>query len=158
MTPPPGTVRPPLPWQGQCRCGQTRFTISAPPLLTMACHCTGCQRMSASAFSLSVAVPSEGFTVTAGAPVIGGLHGADVHHFFCPHCLSWMFTRPEFAPQLVNVRATMLDEHRWFVPFMETWTREKLPWATTGATHSYESMPAYEAFGQLTAEFQALTF
>jgi hypothetical protein len=36
------------------------------PLLTMACHCTGCQRMSASAFSLSVAVPSAGFAVKTG--------------------------------------------------------------------------------------------
>ncbi len=26
-----------------------RFQITAPPLLTMACHCTGCQRMTASA-------------------------------------------------------------------------------------------------------------
>ena len=73
-----------LPWDGQCRCGQTRFRITAAPFLTMACHCTGCQRMSASAFSLSVAVPAEGFAVTAGEPVIGGLHGT-TRHFFCPH-------------------------------------------------------------------------
>lgn len=158
MTPPQQSPQPPLPWQGRCRCGQTRFSISAPPLLTMACHCTGCQRMSASAFSLSVAVPSEAFTVTAGEPVIGGLHGADVHHFFCPHCMIWMFTRPEMAPQIVNVRATMLDEHSWFTPFMETWTREKLPWATTGAKRSYETMPAHEELAKLTEEFQLLTF
>lgn len=60
---------------GQCRCGQVRFTVSQAPLLTMACHCRGCQRMSASAFSLSAAIPLEGFAVTQGEPVIGGLHG-----------------------------------------------------------------------------------
>ena len=49
--------------------------FTAPPLLTMACHCTGCQRMTGSAFSLSAAFPSDGFTVTQGDPVIGGLHG-----------------------------------------------------------------------------------
>ena len=32
-----------LPWEGR----------SAPPLLTMACHCTGCQRTTGSAISLS---------------------------------------------------------------------------------------------------------
>src|SRR3546814_16148897 len=45
-----------LPWDGGCRCGRTRFRVSAPPLLAEACHCTGCQRMTASAYSLSLAV------------------------------------------------------------------------------------------------------
>jgi len=62
------------------------------PLLAMACHCTGCQRMSASAFSLSAAIPTAGFAVLKGEPVLGGLHGA-AHHYFCPHCMSWVFTR-----------------------------------------------------------------
>lgn len=49
-----------LPSEGRCRCGEVQFRISAPPILTMACHCRGCQRMSASAFSLSAAIPSGG--------------------------------------------------------------------------------------------------
>ena len=75
--------RPDLPWEGGCRCGKVRIKVSAPPLLSMACHCTGCQKMTASAFSLSLAIPAEGFEVTEGEPVIGGLHGAD-HHYHCP--------------------------------------------------------------------------
>jgi hypothetical protein len=82
----------------------------------MACHCTGCQRMTASAFSLSAGFPSEGFTVTKGEPVIGGLHGA-TRHYFCPHCMSWMFTRAEGFDWFVNLRATMLDDPSWFTPF-----------------------------------------
>jgi hypothetical protein len=54
--------------------GLTRIRASAPPLLASACHCTGCQRMTASAFSLTLSVPSEGFAVTSGDPVIAGLH------------------------------------------------------------------------------------
>lgn len=37
-----------LPWTGGCRCGRVRIRITAPPMLTTACHCTDCQRMSAS--------------------------------------------------------------------------------------------------------------
>jgi hypothetical protein len=66
---------------GGCRCGQIRFAVSLPRFLTMACHCTGCQRMTGSAFSLSAAIPSKGFTITKGDPVIGGLHGATRHFF-----------------------------------------------------------------------------
>ncbi|WP_037386485.1 GFA family protein [Sinorhizobium americanum] len=134
-----------LPWEGGCRCGRVRIEVNGPPLVTMACHCTGCQRMTASAYSLSVAVPSEGFAVTKGEPVIGGLHGA-TRHYFCPHCMSWMFTRPEGMDWFVNLRATMLDDASWYTPFIETWTSEKLPWAATPAVHSYETIPAMEEY------------
>ncbi|MBS0416559.1 MAG: GFA family protein [Proteobacteria bacterium] len=142
-----------LPWQGGCRCNQVRFEIKLPPLLTMACHCTGCQRMSASAFSLSVAIPTAGFGVTTGEPVIGGLHG-NPRHFFCPHCLTWMFTRPD-GLDFVNVRATLLDNSRWVTPFIETYTSEKLPWAGTPAVHKYDAFPPPQDYGRLIAEFAA---
>lgn len=143
---------PKLPLDGGCRCGQVRFRITAPPLLTGACHCTGCQRMTASAYSLSVAVPSDGFEVTEGEPVIGGLH-ASPKHYFCPHCMSWMFTRPDEIDWLVNVRATLLDDTSWFVPFMETYTSEALPWAKVPAKRSFARFPAFEDYAALTQEF-----
>jgi hypothetical protein len=141
-----------LPWQGGCHCGQVRFEVTAPPLLTMACHCTGCQRMTASAFSLSIAIPIDGFSITKGEPIIGGLHG-ESRHCFCPYCMSWMFTRLEGLDTFVNVRATMLDNASWFTPFIETWTGEKLPWATTPAVHSFETFPAFEEYAGLIEEY-----
>ena len=141
-----------LPWEGGCRCGQLRFKVSAAPLLTMACHCTGCQRMTASAFSLSAAIPTSGFSVVQGQSVIGGLHGA-AHHYFCPHCMSWVFTRAEGLDHFVNVRPTMLDDASWFTPFIETWTKEKLPWATTPAQHSFAGFPALADYAALTEQY-----
>lgn len=145
----------PLPMTGACRCGKVRFAITAPPLLTMACHCTGCQRMTASAYSLSVAVPDDGFAVTDGETVVGGLHGDQLHHHHCDWCKSWLFTR--IAPGLgfVNVRATMLDETGWFTPFIETFTSEALAWAKTGAAHSFAQFPAMEEYQPLIAAFAA---
>jgi hypothetical protein len=142
---------PAIPMTGACRCGQVRFRVDAPPLLTMACHCTGCQRMSSSAYSLSVAVPAEAFVVTDGGPVVGGLHGFPTH-YFCPHCMSWMFTRIEGAP-FVNVRATLLDDVGWFTPFIETYTSEKLPWASVPATHSFPQFPEFSAYEGLFGEY-----
>lgn len=140
-----------LPWDGGCRCGETRFRIGKPPLLTMACHCIGCQRMTASAFSLSIAVPADGFALTRGETMRGGLN-RDMHHC-CPRCLSWMFTRPPGMDWFVNVRATMLDAHGWFAPFVETFTREKLPWAATPAKHSFETFPEMADYERLTRAF-----
>jgi hypothetical protein len=142
-----------LPWEGGCRCGAVRIRVTAPPLLAVACHCTGCQRMSASAYSLSLAVPADGFAVIQGAPEIGGLHGPQAHHSHCPHCMSWMFTRIDGLEQLVNLRPTMLDDHNWYVPYVEFFTAEKLPWAATPATHSFETAPDPAEFGALIDEY-----
>ena len=112
--------------------------------------------MSASAISLTVTVAASGFAVTQGEHVIGGLHGV-AQHFHCLRCKSWMFTRPptDTGFDFVNVRATMLDEHEWFVPFIETYASEKLAWAQTPARHSYETFPEMAAYEVLVAEFQA---
>jgi hypothetical protein len=146
-------TRPPLPIEGGCRCGKVRFAITKPPMVTMACHCTGCQKMSGSAFSTTVMAPSDGFEVTEGKPVIGGMHDARVRHHHCDHCKSWVFTRIEPDMGFVNVRGGALDDPSWFAPFVESYTREKLPWAETGARHSFEKFPEPEEYGRLLAEF-----
>ena len=113
----------------------------------------GCQRMSASAFSLSIAVPADGFEVTAGTPILGGLN-RDMHSF-CPECLSWMFTRLTGMDWFVNVRATVLDDHHWVEPYVETYTTEKLPWASTPAKHSFETIPELSSYEELVRAFSA---
>jgi hypothetical protein len=144
-----------LPWQGGCRCGQVRVEVTAPPMLASVCHCSGCQKMTASAFSTTLTIPSEGFKVTEGEPVIGGLHGPEARHHFCPHCKSWVFTRAAGIDFFVNLRATMLDDHGWFVPFLEAWTSEKLPWVKTPAIHSFETQPAFEDYQGLIDAYAA---
>jgi len=108
--------------------------------------------MTASAFSLTLTIPAAGFAVLAGEPVIGGLHGS-TRHYFCPHCMSWMFTRPAGMDEFVNLRPSMLDDHAWFVPFIEVWTEEKLPWASTPAAKSFATEPAFEEYLGLVEEY-----
>lgn len=146
---------PALPIEGGCRCGRVRLRIDAAPMMTMACHCRGCRQMSGSAFSLNVAVPSAALHVIGDA-VIGGLHGDQVRHHHCDHCKSWLFTRIEPDPGFANIRAGALDRPQDFPPFIETWTDEALPWATTSARHRYPGFPPAEAFGPLLAEYAAV--
>ncbi len=138
--------------EGGCRCGQVKLKAHGRALITMACHCEGCQRMTSSAFSLSALYPLDTFEVSGLEPVIGGMHG-QLQHFFCPHCLSWLYTRAEMLGPLVNVRAAMLDNAADLAPFIETCTSEKLPWAQTPARHSYEQFPPMEDFPRLMAEY-----
>lgn len=133
----------PLPMSGSCRCGKVVFRVTGAPICTAACHCRGCQKMAASAYSLTMMVPLDGFEVTRGEPVIGGMKAPELQHNFCPDCMTWMFTRLAGAP-FVNVRPTMLDDATWFRPFIETWTSTRLPFAETGAVRSFGEFPAME--------------
>ncbi|MCB9737454.1 MAG: GFA family protein [Deltaproteobacteria bacterium] len=125
-------------------------------MLASACHCTGCQRMSGSAFSLTLTVPAQAFEVTKGEAVLGGAKGPIAHHHHCPECLSWVYTTAEgMEDQFVNVRATMLDDARGFEPYLEVWTSEKLPWVTTPAEVSFEREPDFSQYGRFLADYAA---
>ena len=139
---------------GGCRCGKVRFEVSGSPLLTLACHCTGCQKMTASAFALTDTYPAGAFRVAQGEVAIGGLHGPTRHHF-CDYCKSWIYTEPEGLPDIVNVRSTLFDEPDDKPPFVEIFTGEGLIWARTGAVHSYDALPARDEWPKLIEEFAA---
>jgi hypothetical protein len=96
---------------GKCRCGQVQFEVPLIPLITMVCHCTGCQRMTGSAFALSALYLSD------------------------------------------DLRATFMDDARSFLPFLESYTDEMLPWAKTPAVRSFRKFPSPEQFPELLAEF-----
>ena len=57
-----------LPLTGGCQCTKVRYEITLEPSLVYACHCTDCQHITSSAFSLGVALPEAGFRLTAGEP------------------------------------------------------------------------------------------
>ncbi|MEL6567911.1 MAG: GFA family protein [Pseudomonadota bacterium] len=141
-----------LPWRASCLCGQIEMKITEPPVVSMACHCRGCQKLTSGPYSLSLLVPSSGFEVVCGAPVIGGLHG-EHRQFFCDHCKSWLFTRPNGLDAFVNVRATMLEDPGWVVPIVDIATADKLPQVASGAEHSFEDFPAADVFQPLIQEF-----
>ena len=84
---------PPLPWQGGCQCGQVRYTLASFPLMFYACHCTECQKQSASAYGLSVMVRKrdvaiDGETANWSRPTASG-NSLDCR--FCPQCGSRLF-------------------------------------------------------------------
>jgi hypothetical protein len=143
---------PDFPIEGSCMCGQVKLRVSLPPIMTAACHCTGCQKLSASAFSLTAMIPVEGVEVI-GATAIGGLHG-ESRYEYCPNCLNWLITRPAGMP-FVNVRPTMFDAPAWSTPFIETCASERLEWARTPARHSFAMYPPADSYGSLMAEYAA---
>ena len=142
-----------LPLSGGCLCGKVRFEISAAPVMSLACHCRGCQKLTASAFSLSLTIPTSGFEIVEGSPVKGALHKPDGRYWFCDWRKGWLYTEPPPEFGFVNVRTMLLEEPEGWEPLVEVWTSEKLSWAETPARHSYPENPPMEEFEALASEY-----
>lgn len=128
------------PLTGSCLCGAVQVRIAASPLLTLACHCRDCQKLSAGAFSLTTMFPRDAFSC-AGDLVEGGRGTAGRAYYLCRSCLNFVFTRIDAAGSRVNLRTSVLDDAADFAPFVEVMAGEKLPWVHVPAVHSYTRYP-----------------
>ena len=145
-------VVPEPPMTGSCLCGAVQVRVTAPALLTLACHCRDCQKLTASAFSLTTMVPKEGFSCT-GPLIKGGLGHSQRAHYFCKSCLNFIYSQVAWAEHRINLRTAVLDNAASFPPFVEVMTKDKLPWANVSAAHSFATVP--ETLDQLNALMDA---
>ncbi len=129
------------PYEGACLCGSVQVRVTARPLLTVACHCRDCQKLSASAFTLTAMFPRDAVSCT-GALVRGGLRSDGRAHYYCKSCLNIVYSRLDRAPDRVNLRTSILNQAASFDPFVEVMTDEKMPWAQVPAIYSYARAPA----------------
>ncbi len=125
-----------LPLTGGCHCGAVRYEISAAPIQTYTCHCTDCQRITGTAFSLAIIVPERAFRLVKGEPRpverIADSGRVNVR-LLCPDCGCWIsgIGRPNEAGVVVRrVRAGTLDDRSWLRPTAHFFTRSKQPWVT----------------------------
>ena len=57
-----------VPQTGGCQCGAIRYEIREAPHLVYTCHCTECQRLTGSAFSMALAVSAGVFHFAGTEP------------------------------------------------------------------------------------------
>ena len=57
-----------LPQAGGCQCGAIRYEITQAPQMVYTCHCTDCQRITSSAFSMAVILPDGACRLVKGEP------------------------------------------------------------------------------------------
>jgi hypothetical protein len=139
-----------LPLTGGCQCGAVRYEIDAEPLTVIACHCTECQKQSASAFGMTVPVPRAALRIVRGeakhwsrVAESGNVLGA----MFCPTCGVRLYHEPA-NKALLNVKAGTFDDRSWIAPVGHIWTEAAQPWVRdqlTGVTYPRQQ-PSMDAF------------
>ncbi len=116
---------------GGCHCGAIRFEAHADPQKAGVCHCTDCQTLTGSAFSLFLQVPRENFHLTDGEPKIyvkTAESGNRRAQAFCANCGTRLWASAEKDPAVFNLRIGTLRERANLPPRTQIWCRSALPW------------------------------
>lgn len=146
-----------FPYRGGCQCGQIRYEIQAEPLTLYACHCTECQRQSASAFGMSMPVPRDAVIMLKGEPrqwSRSSASGREVICFFCGECGTRLFHQPTRNPHITNVKPGTLDDTSWLRPVGNLWTDSAQPWITCSEEMlNYPGQPTSDEYSQLFERF-----
>jgi hypothetical protein len=121
---------------GSCHCGAVRYEATVDPLRTGICHCTDCQKLTGSAYRVSVAAENGSFRLLAGEPRIyvkRGDAGSRRAQAFCPDCGSPLYTYDADRPGVdLGLRVALL-------PRSQKWCRSALRW-----TQNLESLDSVE--------------
>jgi hypothetical protein len=124
-----------FPQNGGCLCGALRYGITRAPLAVYTCHCTDCQRLFGSAFSMSFIVAAEAFHLTGVEPrplqrIADS--GRTESRWTCPECgtIICSGSKPGLPSPAAyrGVRAGTLDDTSWLRPTAHFWTRSAQPW------------------------------
>jgi hypothetical protein len=134
-----------LPQTGRWQCGAVRYEITQPPQLVFTCHCTDCQPMTSSAFSMGAVLPLNAINLIQGTPQPvqrTADSGRVTTWWICAKCGSWVFSGP--TPDSTRIiRGGTLDDTSWLHPTAHFFTRSKQPWITLPeGTQSFETQPA----------------
>ena len=116
---------------GRCHCGEVAFTASVDPAQVTICHCTDCQRLTGSAYRVTVPAPAASFRLVRGTPttyVKTGDNGNQRRHGFCPTCGTPIYSAALVDPSTYGVRVGTLDQRASLPPAKQIWCRSALAW------------------------------
>jgi len=137
--------RPDFPCPGGCACGAVRYQLLDDPLELHVCHCTDCQRVSGSAFVMSLVTRRAAVELMRGEPVRSefetpeGIRRVDLR---CTGCASRVWSEPQGLADLLTVRPGTLDDHGWLQPIAHIWTKSAQSWVEIPAgVLRYEGNP-----------------
>ena len=117
--------------QGSCHCGSVRYEAVVDPERTTICHCTDCQRLTGSAYRVSVPAVAGSFRLVSGQPAVYvkiGDSGSRRAQAFCSGCGSPLYTYDADHPDAHGLRVGSLEQRAALVPRKQKFCRSALGW------------------------------
>lgn len=130
---------------GACHCGNITYEAEVDPEQVGICHCTDCQILTGSAFSVVVLARAEGFRLLSGQPKIyvkTAESGSKRAQAFCPECGSRIYAAAVTDPKIFNIRVGTVRQRAALVPKAQIWCRSALDWVMSlDSVKRFEKQP-----------------
>jgi hypothetical protein len=120
---------------GGCQCGKIRYRLTGEPLTLYACHCSGCQKQSGSAFGMSLVMPPGQVEIIQGAESLRSWDTPDGDSrikrcYYCPDCGTRIMHGSDDTRQNVSIKAGSLDDTRELHPSAHIWLQSAQSWVS----------------------------
>lgn len=120
------------PIEGTCQCGQVTYRLHEPPKMVVACHCTECQKLSTSPFSVTAAVASSAIEFHGELREWSRLAESGNRNVakFCPDCGNRIYHYNPDDPATVKLKLkpVKMADDSVFEPTAHIWVSEKQGW------------------------------
>ena len=117
---------------GECQCGQVTYEADIEPGEVSICHCRDCQRLTGTAYRVTVSAPRERFHITSGEPklyVKTADNGRRRMQYFCSNCGSPIYTTGDLHDaDEVGIRLGTINQRQDLKPRSQYWYSSELPW------------------------------
>lgn len=110
---------------GECYCGGVRYQVPDAFLYAANCHCSGCRRVTGSAFKPFAGIEARRLTVTHGQVQIYG--DALCHDAHCPTCGSLLYSLVRDGAYVHVAMGTLVDAPT-IRPTEHIFVGSKAPW------------------------------
>ena len=120
------------PIKGSCQCGQVTYQLFAKPIMVLACHCTQCQKLSTSPFSVTAVVAATAIEFTGELKqwTRAADSGNSNNAMFCTKCGNRIYHYNPASSDTIKLKLkpTKLTDDKVFEPSAHVWVCEKLSW------------------------------
>jgi len=120
------------PIEGSCQCGQVTYKLNAAPNMVVACHCTECQKLSTSPFSVTAIVASTDIEFSGDLKEWGRAtdSGNRSNAKFCPNCGNriYHFNPEDLSMVKLKLKPVNIADESVFEPTAHFWISKKQSW------------------------------
>lgn len=120
------------PIEGSCQCGQVTYKLSEPPKAVVACHCTECQKMSTSPFSITAVVATGAIEFHGDLKEWSRVADSGNKNCakFCPDCGNrvYHYNPDDMETIKLKLKPVNLSDDSIFAPTAHIWVSEKQSW------------------------------
>lgn len=95
---------------GHCLCGGIEFSVDGELAPIQVCYCKQCQRAQGGPLATNIPVAANAFKILKGQNLLGHFESSPgKRRSFCTRCGSPIYSRRDAIPDIVRVRAGLLD-------------------------------------------------